>query len=123
METNRHPQLYFFVLLVTGIGVCLPKLFRPMRIEKQGYREVADWLRQNSKPQDTIAVPDKRISFYANRRGLSYEDEKIPDQAEYVVAIVKNEQSKFARIAQEQYSVWVDVRKKSGKRLVVYRMK
>ena len=67
-------------------------------------------------------MPDRRISFYAERKGLIY-DKKVPKRAKYVVKIVKNENEelKFGG-AVEEYSVWVDKRKKSGKKLVIYRM-
>ena len=122
LETSWHPQLCFFILLVTGVGICLPKLFRPIRVDKQGYRAAAKWLRENSKQEDTVAVPDMRISFYAERKGLMYSKE-IPKQAKYVVRIVKskNEEQDFDRTAQKEYSVRVDKRKRSEKRLVIYR--
>ena len=110
---------WFLVLLLIGIGICIPKLFRPVRIEKQGYREAAEWLRENTSPADVIAVPDRRISFYAERKGLIY-DKKVPKQAKYVVRIVKNgSEPKFGRTVQEKYSVWVDRREKK-KRIVIY---
>ncbi len=114
---------WFLVLLLIGISICIPKLLRPVRIEKQGYREAAKWLRENIAPADVIAVPDRRISFYAERKGLIY-DKKVPKRAKYVVKIVKNENEelKFGGAVEEEYSVWVDKRKKSGKKLVIYRM-
>jgi hypothetical protein len=114
---------WFLILLLIGIAICIPKLFRPVRIEKQGYREAAEWLRENITPKDIIAVPDKRISFYAERKGLIY-DKRVPKQAKYVVRIEedKDEEPKFDRAVQEEYSVWVDKRKEKGKRLVIYKV-
>ncbi|MBA7660305.1 hypothetical protein ES703_68307 [subsurface metagenome] len=121
---NLKPQMWFFILVAVGVVICLPKLVRPLRIEKQGYRDAAEWLRENTAAEDVVAVPDIRISFYGERKGLGY-GSKVPKQAKYVVRIVKDEDEKpeFGRTVQEKYSVWVDRRKKSGKRLVIYKMR
>jgi len=118
--SKRKRFSWFSVLLLVGICICLPKLFRPIRIEKQGYREAAKWLRGNAAPTDMIAVPDKRISFYAERKGLGY-GKKIPRRAKYVVGIVKDEDKKMQwnRSVQEKYSAWLDKRNKK-KRIVIY---
>jgi hypothetical protein len=122
--TKQNTHVYFFALLAIGMALCLPKLFRPMRIEKQGYRAAANWLKENTASDELIVVPDCRISFYAQRNGFMYESGDVPKQAKYIVIIVKSdgEEAKFVRIAKEQYSVWVNGRQKSGKRLVIYRM-
>jgi len=120
MQKNR--QHWFFVLLVIGMAICLPKLLRPVRIEKQGYRAAANWLLENTAPVDIIAVPDMRISFYAERKGLRY-GRKVPEQAKYIVGIVKDEDQnpKFSRTVQARYSVWMN-EKKMKKRIVIYEM-
>jgi len=117
------PSSWFFILLAIGVTICLPKLVRPIRVEKQGYRVAAKWLKENTATEDGIAIQDRRISFYAERKGLIY-GEKVPARAKYVVTIVKDEKEepKFGRAAQEEYIVWVDKRGKSGKRLVIYKM-
>jgi len=111
---------WFVILFLIGIGICIPKLFRPVRIEKHGYREAAMWLRENTAPEDIIAVPDKRISFYSERKGLGY-DKKVPKQAKYIVRIVKdeNEKTQWGRTVQKKFSGWMNKRKKK-KRIVVY---
>jgi len=117
MQKNRRH--WFFVLLVIGMAICLPKLLRPIRIDKQGYLDAAKWLKENTKPEDIIAVPDKRISFYAERTGLAY-DNKFPQQAKYIVKIMKGgEKLQWNKSVQEKYSVWGDKRKKK-KRIVIY---
>jgi len=88
-EANQHPRVLFFVLLAAGIAICLPKLVRPVRIEKQCYKEAAMWLKENTTFEDDIAVPDSRISFYAERRGIVY-DKKVPERGSYVVRIFKD---------------------------------
>jgi hypothetical protein len=91
-------------------------------VEKQGYVAASKWLNENTGQEDIIAVPDLRISFYAERKGLIYKKE-IPQQAIYVVRIAENgsEGPDFDRVLQEEYSVSVDKRKENGKKLVIYK--
>ncbi len=119
---KKHPQIWFFVVLAVGLIICLPKLVRPMRIDKQGYRDAAKWLEENSGENDLIAVPCLRISHYAARRGLRcYENEKPPGHVDYVVRITadENEKLKFDGDVRKEYSTWVDERIKK-KKLVIY---
>jgi len=88
---NRNERFWFLVLFFIGLSICAPKLFRPIRMDKQGYRAAAKWLKANTNNKDVVAVPDKRISFYAQRRGLVYENENFPDRAEYIVKILKKQ--------------------------------
>jgi hypothetical protein len=82
----------FRMLLVISLCMCLPKLLRPIRTEKQSYLLAANWLRENTAQTDLIAVPDRRLSFYAQRKELIY-GKTIPERARYVVKISKdNEQ-------------------------------
>jgi hypothetical protein len=113
----------FFALLAIGITICLPKLVRPTRIEKQGYREAAKWLRENTTAADIIAVPDARISFYAERETLDYESGNVAEGADYVVSFMENEseEPEYDKAARKEYSVWVDERKKR-KKIVIYRV-
>jgi hypothetical protein len=101
--------------------ICMPKLLMPPGSDKAGYRAAAAWLKENTAAEDLIAVPDSRITFYAERTGLIY-DTKPPTRAKYVVIVVKNENEKpdFAGAAKEEYSVWVDKHKKN-KKLVIYK--
>jgi hypothetical protein len=84
----------FLVLLVIGISICSPKLLRPIRIEKQGYRDAARWLVKNTSEKDIIAVPDIRIGFYSGRRGVEYDGQTISKEAQYVVKVLKNEKDR-----------------------------
>ncbi len=122
-QTNRQSQQLFFILLMIGAAVCMPKLLRPSGADKPGYRAVAKWLRENTGTEDIIAVPDLRISFYAERKGLKYAT-KVPEGAEYLVKIVEGGErgADSDRVGQEEYSVSVNNRKKSGKKLLIYRM-
>ena len=73
-------------------------------------------LRVNTVTTKIVAVPDKRITFYADRKGLIY-DKKVPKQAKYIVRIGKNEDEKpeFGIAVQKGYSVWVNKEAKGGK--------
>jgi len=98
-------------------------LLEPIRKEKQGYLAAAKWIKENIDEKDVLAVPDKRISFYAEREGIVYEGGNIPPTAIYVVKIMKHsdEELNFGETAREVYSVWVDKRKKGGK-LIIYKL-
>jgi 4-amino-4-deoxy-L-arabinose transferase-like glycosyltransferase len=121
-KRSRGVQRWFYILLIIGIAICLPKLFKFTGTQKYGYRDAATWLGKNTAPADVIAVPDKRITFYAERKGLEY-GEQTPEQADYVVRIVKSGDEKLGlgKTIKEEYSTWVDKRKKKGK-LVIYKM-
>jgi len=120
---TQKTKFWYSVLLVIGLVVCAPKLFKPIRAEKQGYRTVAVWLRENTNADDFIAVPDKRISFYAQRKGLVY-GKKVSKQAKYIVVVVKNKDAwpDFGRDVREKYSLWVDKHRKGAKKLVIYEL-
>ena len=114
VQNNRHSRRYFFVLLVIGVGICTPKLFKPLGADKRGYRAAAQWLMENTRQEDTVAVPDARISFYAERKGLVYEKD-IPEGAKYVVRIVRDgdEELDAGGSMWDEISFWVDEQKKS----------
>jgi len=86
-ESNHDVNFWFLVLFLVGISLCVPKLFRPIRINRQGYRAAATWLKANTDVAAIVAVPDKRISFYAEREGFVYKNGNIPSNAVYVVKI------------------------------------
>jgi len=118
--SNKKQLSYFVILFLIGIGICIPKLLRPVRIEKKGYRQASHWLRENIVPADIIATSDKRITFYADLKSLRY-TKRIPKQAEYAVSIEKNggTKPKSSKPIQEKYSVWVN-KKEKKKRIVIY---
>ncbi|HUW19715.1 MAG TPA: glycosyltransferase family 39 protein [Sedimentisphaerales bacterium] len=113
----------FYVLLMIGLSICMPKLLRPIGIDKDGYKKAAKWLNENAREDAMIAVPDLRISLYAERKGLIYA-QKIPETAKYAVSIAENEDEMpdFGKTARKRYSVWVDGRKNRGEKLVIYGM-
>lgn len=81
---------WFNILLLIGIIICIPKLFKPINYEKSHYRKAAQWLEVNTAENELIAVPDVRISFYAQRESLKYEKE-MPERVNYVVKVIKGE--------------------------------
>jgi len=92
-EKRGNSPFWFYVLFVIGTAICLPKLIRPVRIEKSGFREASEWLKNNTAESDLIACEDLRIAFYAERKGLRYEDgDSVPADADYVVKIVDAEE-------------------------------
>jgi len=105
-------RFWFFVLLIIGLGICTPKLLRPIRVEKQAYRDAAKWLKENTSREDTIAVPNKRISFYAERKGFVYEIGEVTERVKYVVKIAESEDEELNlpkdMQVQEVHSVWVE---------------
>jgi hypothetical protein len=121
--SRRDGRLWFLVLLVAGAAVCLPKLLEPLHAGKHGYVAAAEWIKENTAEKDRIATPDRRISFYAERRGLVY-DKTIPNQATYIVRITDDEKQEpnFGRGVREEYSVWENKRRPGGKRVVIHKV-
>jgi hypothetical protein len=82
---------WFHVLVLIGIGICLPKLLTPLYAEKDSYVKAIQWLRDNTRPQDVTAVPDNRLTFYTERPGLVYRGEPDPRRADYIVEIIEKD--------------------------------
>ncbi|MHC4617535.1 MAG: ArnT family glycosyltransferase [Planctomycetota bacterium] len=121
-KVRSRDQRWFYVLIVIGVGICLPKLFRPIGIDKGGYKDAAKWLRENAAADAIVAVPDRRILFYAQRKGPVY-GVKLPGRADYIMTITDKEKEEpdFGGAVQKEYSVWVNKRKLRGRKLVIYR--
>lgn len=125
IETARNRSgFWFFVLVAVGVAICLPKLLRPIRVDKKSYRAAAEWLKNNTFQGDLIAVSDGRVSLYAEREAILVTDDSIPASAEYVVKVkkVKDEQRDLRKDMVEEYSVYVDEKKKERK-LLIYRIR
>lgn len=122
LGNGRKPQLWFFVLVITGLAIYTPKLLRPIHADKKAYKAAAQWLKENTQENDLIAVSDKRISFYAERKGLVY-DRNIPMGAHYAVTVVKNEDEKLEanKEVRKELSLWIDQHKKM-KKIVIYKV-
>lgn len=87
---ERKPQLWFFMLLITGLVICTPKLLRPIHEDKKAYKATAQWLKENTQDSDIMAVPDPRISFYSGRKGVYYKQNEFPENARYIVRVLKD---------------------------------
>jgi hypothetical protein len=116
LDSNPKSQLWFYILVITGLAICTPKLLRPIRIEKKAYKAAARWLKKNTQEDNLIAVPNKRMLFYSERKGLVYE-ENIPNGVEYAVKVMKVEDEKpdANKALREELSLWIDQRKKTKK--------
>jgi hypothetical protein len=90
LENGRKTQLWFCILVITGLALCASRLLRPIHADKNAYKAAAQWLKENTRENDLIAVFDKRISFYAEREGLVF-DKNVPMGVRYAVTVVKNE--------------------------------
>lgn len=121
---KNRSGFWFFVLVAVGVTICLPKLLRPIRVDKKGYRAAAAWLKNNTFQGDLIAVSDSRVSLYAEREAILVTDDSFPASAEYVVKVkkVKDEQRDLRKDIVEEYSVYVDEKKKERK-LLIYRVR
>jgi hypothetical protein len=91
-SNKSNMDFWFMVLVIIGIAICSPKLLRPIRAEKQSYRDAAQWLAKNTNEKDIIAVPDSRIGLYSGRRSVEYDGRAVPKEAQYVVKAFKNKQ-------------------------------
>lgn len=115
-------RFWFCFLVALALGpMCLPKLLGPLGAEKRSYRQVARWLRDHTSAEAVIAVPDGRISFYAERQGLPYDEHPDSRRADYIVTLVGagNSADSVPDDWHEVYSVRAD---KPGRfMLVVYR--
>jgi 4-amino-4-deoxy-L-arabinose transferase-like glycosyltransferase len=92
---NFNERFWFLLLILIGASICSPKLLRPIRFEKQGFRTAAQWINENTDCNAIVAVPDKRISFYAGRKELFYKNKNIPKRAEYIVKISNKKPGKL----------------------------
>jgi 4-amino-4-deoxy-L-arabinose transferase-like glycosyltransferase len=123
-DSAQDRQRWFYILLIIGIAICLPKLLKFIDTPKYGYKDVAMWLNKNTASTDIIAVPDMRIVFYAERKGLEYLEynEKIPEQVDYIVKIAGSgdEKLEIGKGIKDEYSTWMD--KKESRKLVIYKV-
>ena len=117
---RRLPGLPWFHLLVAvGLAVCLPRLLIASPGDKAGYRAAATWLQENTKAKDVLAVPNIRISFYAQRQGLLYVQHPNSRRADYVILIEEGAERRIPDGWRREYSVMVD--RRTRKTLVIYR--
>jgi hypothetical protein len=118
-KAKTKGMTWFLVLLAVGISVCVPKLFTPIRTARKSFRDVAQWLAANTDTKDIIAVPDIRISFYAQRKGLICKAGQVPKKAHYIVK--EFEDSKATSLAKLGNIEYEYVDQANAKRIIVYR--
>jgi len=111
--SNSQKRAWFYALVVIGLCICMPKLFRPIGADKDGYLKAANWLKENTCKKDIVAVPDKRIGFYADRKRA----EKPEKSARYVVKNLENGEETPAGIT-EVWSTYLNKKKKN--KVVIY---
>jgi len=121
LENNQDLNLWFFILLIGGSALCVPKLLTPLHADKRSYRQAARWLTNHTDQIDIVAVPDTRISFYAQRKGLKWTEGQIPEQARYAVKIFEEDDNPTepGRLGKVEYR-YVD-KKNEKVSLVIYR--
>ncbi len=88
---GRSERVWLYVLMGTGIALCLPKLVQPLGAGKEDYRSLAQWLRENTPAGATVAVPDQRIAFYAGRRGLVYQRQPDRRDVDYIIGTMRED--------------------------------
>jgi hypothetical protein len=110
---------WFHLLVAVGLAVCLPKLLLASPGTKVGYRAAAAWLQQNTRASDVLAVPDIRLSFYAQRQGLFYVQHPNSRRADYIIMIEDGTPPQIPEQWRRGYSVMVD--RRTRKTLVIYR--
>lgn len=118
-QTAQRPSVWFAILLGAGLLFCAPKLLEPIRREKQGYRAAADWLKANTDSHSIIAVPDHRISFYAERADSVYSGSDIPSNARYIVWRMETKQGSSSQPALPGQRVYEYSKHKTGEVSVV----
>ena len=113
--------VWFHVLVGIGVILCVPKLLTPLGADKQAYRQAARWLRDHTEVGDTVAVPDHRISLYAERQEVFYRDYADSRRADYIVALPTDHQPRYIGPDWvERYSGWIDAQHRA--RLVIYQV-
>jgi len=116
---DRRRVAWFRVLAILGIVICLPKLLTPLSADKDSYVKAIEWLRDNTQAEDVIAVPDGRLTFYAERPGPVYRGAVDPRRADYVVRIAAQDAGDSPSDWSQEYSVPVHDRR--GRTLTIYK--
>jgi len=121
--TEKNRRNWYYILIALGVTICFVKLIKHTSSQKSGYRDAAMWLNKNTTPEDIIAVPDKRITYYAERNGMEYSDERqISKRVNYIIRVVKENDvtPSFGRNIEEKYLTWID--KENSRKLVIYKV-
>jgi len=120
---EENMRLWFFILMAVGFGICAAKFARmtPLRWEKQGYRNAAEWLNKNTAPADIIAVPDFRVTFYAERcYGVAVKSNgDYAADVKYAVHIVKGQGDLKENAPSGMSEIWSSSNK-DGTKMLIY---
>jgi len=122
---KTEPKLGFFVLVIIGVAICVPRVLRPLHPGGKPYRIAAKWLRENTEPESLIIAPDPRISFYAERKNGNSLSKISSGNPVYIVKILNEEKNEFSlqeEIIQEEYSVDFYSHNRKSK-IVIYKVK
>jgi hypothetical protein len=87
---TRQKNTVFWIMFAVGLIVCVPKLAKPTSSEI-GFRKAADFLRQHTPKDAVLAVPDRRIAFYAERFGHVRQSPSEGGSWDYLVVIEDHE--------------------------------
>ena len=117
----EHSHRWFAILMVIGIAVCVPKLLKPLHYDKLAFRRAAQWLAQNTESSAILAVPDYRISFYAERQSIKMLDETIPDAAQYVVKLFSAKDGEQELKQEQQFEKLMPTESDDNKGFVIYK--
>lgn len=120
-----EPKLWFFVLVIIGVAICVPRVLRPLHPDGKPYRIAAKWLIENTEPESLIIAPDPRISFYAERKNGNSLSKISSGNPVYIVKIPNEEKNGFSlqeEIIQKEYSVDFYSHNRKSK-VVVYKVK
>lgn len=86
--TPRNQLCLLYLLVFIGIIICLPKLLSPLGADKRIYKDVARWLQENVREEETIVVFDPRIGFYSQHQWVKFRRKNLKD-ADWIVTCVK----------------------------------
>lgn len=81
---QRH---WFCLLIVLGVGLCIPKLLSRDDDKQRAYRAAVRWLRDNTTADEVIAANDRRIGFYAERTQVPYERSVDLREVDYILVL------------------------------------
>ena len=115
---NGRRLPWFHVLAILSVALCIPGLAKPVPAQEKAYRAASQWLQENTRAEDVIAVPDLRISLYAGRKGLLCRQDPIEGLTRYVVGIRRPGAPQVPSGLHERYSVDLDGREHVS--LVIY---
>ena len=86
---TRNGHLVSYVLWAIGFAVCVPQLVEPLHGEKLFIRQAAQWIEENTDKEDLVALSDRRMALYAQRRYIEYDEQADRKDVKYVATVLK----------------------------------